>query len=195
MGEHGDRRVAVEERRTAAQLERRRVEARLEDVLAERAGAEEELADAAEARGGRRRSTGCVVRPSALPSAARPRRAWRRRSEPRSSTSLPGRPRGARVGAGCRRRGDRCPAARAPAPLGGERLSLGTERAPALLADVGVELAAAEEAATLQPARREEEATGGYSGPAKPYPRGHTDREREVARGRLRGAGPRSRRA
>jgi chromosome segregation protein len=157
---HEERRVAVDERRTAAQLERRRVEARLEDVLTERAGAEDELADAA---GRREAATAALYR---LRSATE-RLALRREAAEALAASFeaalehvvagpaPEELEEARAAvaaaAAAREREHRLRAA-------GERLSLGAERAQALLADVRVELAAAEEAAALQPARLEAEA-------------------------------------
>jgi len=162
LGEHEERRVAVDERRTAAQLERRRVESRLEDVLAERAGAEDELADAA---GKREAATAALYR---LRSAAE-RLALRREAAEELAASFQAalehvvagpapeeleQARGAVAEAtAAREREHRLRTA-------AERLSLRAERARALLADVGAEVAAAEEAAVLEPARLEQQAAG-----------------------------------
>ena len=188
LAEHEDRRVAVEEGRTAAQLERRRIEARLEDVLAERAGAEEELADAA---GRREAATAALYR---LRSATE-RLALRREAAEGLAASFgaalehvvagpaPEELEAARAAVAeataARQREHRLRSA-------GERLSLGTERAHALLADVGVELAAAEEAAALQPARLEEEATAAAAAAREAVSARDTLAENaRVARGRL----------
>jgi len=160
LGQHEERRVAVDERRTAAQLERRRVEGRLEDILTERAGAEDELADAA---GKREAATAALYR---LRSATE-RLALRGEAAEGLAASFqaalqhlvtvpaPEELEEARSAVAeataAREREHRIRAA-------AERLSLRAERAQALVADVRVELAAAEEAAALQPARLEQQA-------------------------------------
>jgi chromosome segregation protein len=160
---HEERRVAVEERRTAAQLERRRVEARLEDVLGERAGAEEELADAA---GKREAATAALYR---LRSATE-RLALRREAAEALAASFeaalehvvagppPEELEAARAAVAeataAREREHRLRGA-------AERLALRVERTQALVADARAELGAAEEAAALDPVRLEQEATAG----------------------------------
>ena len=160
LAEHEERRVAVDERRTAAQLERRRVEARLEDVLADRSGAEEELADAA---GKREAATAALYR---LRSATE-RLALRREAADALAASfeaaldhvVAGPPpeeldtaRAAVAAATAAREREH------RRRVAAERIALGVERAHALSEDWRVELGAAEEAAALQPARLEKEA-------------------------------------
>ena len=157
LADHEERRDAVDERRTAAQLERRRAEGRLEEVLSERAAAEEELADAA---GKREAATAALYR---LRSATE-RLVLRREAAEALAASfeaalehvVAGPPpeeieaaRAAVAKATAAR--DREHRRRSAA----ERLSLRAEHAQALLADLRVELAAAEEAAALNPARLE----------------------------------------
>ena len=162
LDEHEERRVAVEERRTAAQLERRRVEGRLEDVLAERAGAEEELADAA---GKREAATAALYR---LRSATE-RLALRREAADALAASFEAALEHVVAGPAPEELEEtRDAVAEATAArerehrlrTAAERLSLRAERAQALLADVRLELAAAEEAAALQPDRLEQQAAG-----------------------------------
>jgi chromosome segregation protein len=157
---HEERLAGVEERRTAAQLERKRCESRLEDVLGERGRAEEELADAA---GRREAATAALYR---LRSATE--RLGLRRETAES------------LAAGFEAALERVVAGPPPEELEAaraavasataarerehrlrsvsERLTLRAERAQALLADVRAELAAAKEAAALDPARLEREA-------------------------------------
>ena len=157
---HEERLSGLEERRTAAQLERKRAETRLEDVLGQRRGAEEELADAA---GKREAATAALYR---LRSATE-RLGLRREAaeslaagfEASLERAVAGPPpeeleaaRTAVAAATAAR--DREHRLRTVA----ERLGHRAERAQALLADVGAELAAAEEAAALDPARLEREA-------------------------------------
>ena len=157
---HEERLSGLEERRTAAQLERKRAETRLEDVLGQRSGAEEELADAA---GKREAATAALYR---LRSATE-RLALRCEAaeslaagfEASLERAVAGPPpeeleaaRTAVAAATAAR--DREHRLRTVA----ERLGHRAERAQALLADVGAELAAAEEAAALDPARLEREA-------------------------------------
>jgi chromosome segregation protein len=157
---HEERRVAVEERRTAAQLERRRVEARLEDVLAERAGAEEELADAA---GKREAATAALYR---LRSATE-RLALRREAAEALAASFEAALEHVVAGPAAEElEAARAAVAEATAARerehrlrgAAERLALRAERAQALVADTRAELGAAEEAAALDPARLEQEA-------------------------------------
>jgi chromosome segregation protein len=151
---------AVEERRTAAQLERRRAESRLESVLEERGRAEEELADAA---GRRESATAALYR---LRSATE-RLGLRREAAEALAAGFedalrhvvagppPGELDAARAAVAAataaREREQRLRGA-------SERLSLRAERAQVLLADARAELAAAEEAAALDPERLEREA-------------------------------------
>jgi chromosome segregation protein len=160
LAEHDERRVAVEERRTAAQLERRRIEARLEDLLADRSGAEEELADAA---GKREAAMAALYR---LRSASE-RLALRREAAETLAASFDSALEHVVAGPGPKElEAARIAVARATADrereqrrrATGERLSLAAERAQSLLAGVRVELEAAQEAARLEPARLEEEA-------------------------------------
>jgi chromosome segregation protein len=157
---HEERLAGVEERRTAAQLERKRAEARLEDVLAERGRAEEELADAA---GRREAATAALYR---LRSATE-RLGLRREAAEELATGFeaalehvvagppPEELEAARTAVAeataAREREHRLRSV-------SERLALRAERAQALLADTRAELGAAEEAAALDPARLEREA-------------------------------------
>jgi chromosome segregation protein len=155
-----ERAAGIEERRTAARLERKRAESRLEDVLLERGRAEEELADAA---GRREAATAALYR---LRSATE--RLDMRREAAESLAAgfeaalehmVAGPPpeeleaaRAALAAAtAAREREHRLRAA-------SERLALRAESAQSLLADARTELAAAEEAAALDPARLEREA-------------------------------------
>jgi chromosome segregation protein len=160
LEEHEERLAAVDERRTAAQLERRRAESRLEDVLAERSGAEEELADAA---GKREAATAALYR---LRSAAE-RLALRREAADALAAGFDSSLERAVAGPPP----EELEAARAAVATAtaarereqrlrsvGERLGLRAERAQTLLADIRAELAAAEEAAALDPGRLEREA-------------------------------------
>jgi chromosome segregation protein len=155
-----ERRAGVEERRTAAQLERKRAESRLEDVLQERSQAEEELADAA---GRREAATAALYR---LRSATE-RVALRREAAESLAVAFesalehvvagppPEELEAARAAVAAataaREREHRLRGA-------GERLTLRAERAQALLSDARAELGAAREAAALEPERLEREA-------------------------------------
>jgi chromosome segregation protein len=155
-----ERLSGVEEQRTAARLERRRVESRLEDVLAERGGVEEELADAA---GRREAATAALYR---LRSADE-RLALRREAAEALEASFEAVLEQAVAGPRPEElEGARAAVAEAIAARDrerrlrqvAERLSLRAERAQAVLADARAELAAAGEAAALDPARLEREA-------------------------------------
>ncbi len=155
-----ERRAGVEERKTAAQLERKRAESRLEDVLQERGQAEEELADAA---GRREAATAALYR---LRSATE-RVALRREAAESLGAAFesalehvvagppPGELEAARAAVAAataaREREHRLRGA-------GERLALRAERAQALLSDARAELAAAREAGALEPDRLERQA-------------------------------------
>ena len=148
---HEERAAAIEERRAAGQLERRRVESRLEDLLSERGQAEEELADAA---GRREAATAALYR---LRSATE-RLALRHEAAESLAAAFeaalehvvsgppPEELEAARaaVGAATAAR-DREHRLRGL----GERLTLRAERAQALLADARAELGLAREAAAL----------------------------------------------
>ena len=157
---HEERAEGVEERRTAAQLERKRAEARLEAVLAERGQAEEELADAA---GRRESATAALYR---LRSATE-RLGLRREAAESLAAAFeatlehvvagppPEELEAARsavaVATAEREREQRLRDA-------SERLTLRAEHAQTLLADARAELAAAQEAAAVDPIRLEREA-------------------------------------
>ena len=157
---HEESAVGIEERRAAGQMERRRAESRLEDLLQERSQAEEELADAA---GRREAATASLYR---LRSATE-RLALRREAAESLAAAfesalehiVSGPPpeeleaaRAALAAATAAR--DREHRLRGL----GERLALRAERAQALLADVRAELGAAREAAALDPERLERQA-------------------------------------
>ena len=160
LAEHEERAAGVEERRTAAQLERKRAESRLEDVLAERGKAEEELADAA---GRREAATAALYR---LRSATE-RLGLRREAAESLAAAFEATLEHAVAGP----RPEELEAARAAVVAAtaererehrlretSERLTLRAEHAQALLADARAELAAAQDAAALDPVRLEREA-------------------------------------
>ncbi len=157
---HEERAAGIEERRAAGQLERKRAESRLEDLLQERGQAEEELADAA---GRREAATAALYR---LRSATE-RLALRHEAAESLAAAfasalehvVSGPPpeelesaRAAVASATAAR--DREQLLRGL----GERLALRAERAQALLGDARAELGAAREAAALDPERLEREA-------------------------------------
>jgi chromosome segregation protein len=157
---HEERAAGIEERRAAGQLERKRAESRLEDLLQERGQAEEELADAA---GRREAATAALYR---LRSAAE--RIGLRREAAESLAAAfesalehvvagpsPEQLEAARIAvAAATAAREREQALRGL----GERLALRAERTQALVADTRAELAAAQEAAALDPERLEREA-------------------------------------